>query len=233
MEKIPKIIHQIWIGPKKRPDIWIKTWSEDYINKFKDFEYKLWDDKNIKDILNKYPVSKIMFEMEREYCGKADILRYLILYEYGGIYIDADSVWINDKNLSNLIEQTNESGVFAGFEPGSKMLANGVFGCTKNNKIILNLINQLESYIKFGKAIRPRQYKRKRNIHGCSKITGPVFFNGCLEKHKVTKFPSKYFYPISWFGIKTIDAHLNKDLPKGSYMFQYGYTTNNFKKIIK
>ena len=37
MEKIPKIIHQIWIGPKKRPDIWIKTWSEDYINKFKDF----------------------------------------------------------------------------------------------------------------------------------------------------------------------------------------------------
>ena len=43
---------------------------------------------------------------------------------------------------------------------------------------------------------------------------------------------SKYFYPISWFGIKTIDAHLTTELPKDSYMFQYGYTTNNLKKLL-
>ena len=233
MEKIPKLIHQIWIGPKKQPDMWIKSWSEDYINKFKDFEYILWNDKNIKKILNKYPVSKILFEMEREYCGKADILRYLILYEYGGIYIDADSVWINNKNLNELIEKTNETGVFAGYEPGSKKLANGVFGCTKNNNLLLKLIKNLEDYIKYGNAIRPRQYKRKRNIHGCSKLTGPTFFSNCIKQYKITMFPSKYFYPISWFGIKTIDAHLTTELPKDSYMFQYGYTTNNFhKKII-
>lgn len=232
MEKIPKLIHQIWIGPKKQPDMWIKTWSEKYINKFKDFEYKLWNDKNIKDILNKYPVCKIMFEMEREYCGKADILRYLILYEYGGIYIDADSVWINNSNLNELIEKTNNTGIFAGMQPGSDEIANGVFGCTKKNKLILKLIKNLEGYIKYGNAIRPRQYKRKRNIHGCSRITGPKFFSQLIQE-KITIFPYHYFYPVSWFGIKTIDAHLTTELPKDSYMFQYGYTTNHFEKKIK
>ena len=28
---IPKIIHQIWLGPNKRPDIWMNTWKIDYI----------------------------------------------------------------------------------------------------------------------------------------------------------------------------------------------------------
>ena len=29
---IPKIIHQIWIGPNKRPDIWMNSWKINYIN---------------------------------------------------------------------------------------------------------------------------------------------------------------------------------------------------------
>jgi hypothetical protein len=28
-----KIIHQIWIEPNKKPDIWMNTWSVDYTNK--------------------------------------------------------------------------------------------------------------------------------------------------------------------------------------------------------
>ncbi len=94
---IPKIIHQIWIGPNKQPDIWINTWRIDYINKYKNYEYMLWNNENIKNILNKYPKFEEMINTEIEYCGKADMLRYLILYEYGGIYIDADSVWVNNK----------------------------------------------------------------------------------------------------------------------------------------
>lgn len=231
MEKIPKIIHQIWIGPNKKPDIWINTWSKDYINKFKNFKYKLWDNENTKDILKKYPICKIIFEIENEYCGKADILRYLILYEYGGIYLDADTVWINNKNLNDLIEKTNKTGIFAGNEPGSKKIANSVIGSTKNNKLILKIIKKLEDYIKIGNAIKKINYKRIRKIKGCSKITGPTFFTENICKN-ITIFPSYYFYPESWFGLKKIDEHLTKNFNKDCYMFQYGYTTNNFKKII-
>ena len=52
--KIPKIIHQIWIGPKKKPDLWMDTWSNDYVKKYSDFEYVLWDNKRINKILSKY-----------------------------------------------------------------------------------------------------------------------------------------------------------------------------------
>jgi inositol phosphorylceramide mannosyltransferase catalytic subunit len=232
MEKIPKIIHQIWIGPNKNPTIWTNTWSIDYINTFKDFEYKLWNNENINDILNKYPLCKIMFNMEREYCGKADILRYLILYEYGGIYIDADSVWLNNKNLNNLIEKTNYTGIFCGKEPTNEYIANGVIGCTKNNKLMLKLINNLENYIRYYDRIKPRQYKRKRAKQGCSKITGPRFFSLIMIPEKITIFQSNYFYPISWFGITETDKHKKIELPIESYMFQYGYTTNKLGNII-
>ena len=40
--------------------------------------------------------------LETTYNGKSDILRYLILYIHGGIYIDADSVWINEKSFNEL-----------------------------------------------------------------------------------------------------------------------------------
>ena len=45
-EKIPKIIHQIWIGNKPRPEKLMDTWKE----KNPDFEYKFWNEENLKDI---------------------------------------------------------------------------------------------------------------------------------------------------------------------------------------
>ena len=45
---IPKKVHQIWIGPKKRPDIWM-----DSVRKFcseKGYEYILWDDQKVSEM---------------------------------------------------------------------------------------------------------------------------------------------------------------------------------------
>ncbi len=120
--KIPKIIHQIWIGPRKKPDLWMDTWNIKYIQKYPDFEYVLWDNNNINQVLAKYPKISKVFWTEKHWHGRADILRMLILYEHGGIYIDADSVWINDKNLEELINITNDSGVFAGNTPGANFI---------------------------------------------------------------------------------------------------------------
>ena len=219
---IPKIIHQIWIGPNKKPDIWMNTWSVDYINKYKNYEYVLWNDENSKNILNKYPKIKEMFNSEKEYCGKADMLRYLILYEYGGIYIDADSVWVNDKDLTELINKTNKGDIFCGIEPGSNWITNGVIGCTKNNEIMKLVINKLNGFHLF--------YTKLRRRIGISRITGPLFFK--FIQDKVTVLPSNYLYPIHWGGINDVDLHKKMIISNESYMFQYGYTTNNLESKI-
>lgn len=48
---IPKIIHQIWIGPNKEPTIWTDTWKVDYVESFPDFEYILWNNEQIERLL--------------------------------------------------------------------------------------------------------------------------------------------------------------------------------------
>lgn len=219
LEPIPKVIHQIWIGPRDPPLIWINTWKNDYIKKYPEWKYKLWTNKDVDSVFAKYSGLRKIFDREPKLCGKADIMRYLILYEHGGIYIDADSVWVNKKDLTELIKLTNKTGIFGGYY--KNLIANGVFGCTKNNEYLLTIIDKLKKFT-------PRMYDRIRRIKGVSKVVGPVLFTTLLD-YKITVFPMNYFYPMDWFGIKDINKHKKIEIPEESYMFQYGLTTNNLE----
>ena len=226
---IPKIIHQIWIGPKKRPDIWIDTFRIDYINKNPGYEYILWTEDNIEQLFNDFPIYRMVYDLETIYCGKADILRYLILYIYGGIYIDADSVWINEKSFDTLLKQVNDSNVFVGKNPTNSdantkkdkkyenTICNGVMGSSKNNPLMRLLIDGIEKYIirDWGDTrIAKQDYVRKRRIHGVCELIGPLYLNRILSTQNITIFPSIYFYPISWHNINDCELHSNSDLPK-------------------
>jgi mannosyltransferase OCH1-like enzyme len=83
---IPKIIHQIWVGPNKIPEKSI-NFIEGIKKLHPDYEYRLWTDSDLTpenfsnlQYINSTPV----------YAQKADIMRYEILYKYGGIYLDID-----------------------------------------------------------------------------------------------------------------------------------------------
>ena len=45
---IPKIIHQIWLGPNKRPDIWIDSWRDRFMKRNPHYKYMFWSEKEIK-----------------------------------------------------------------------------------------------------------------------------------------------------------------------------------------
>ena len=86
--KIPKIIHKIWVGDKPAPMKWINTWVE----KHPDWEHILWD--NDKVYSRKWINEKHIGQYTEEglWHGVADIIRYEILYEYGGIVSGEDSI---------------------------------------------------------------------------------------------------------------------------------------------
>ena len=141
---IPKIIHQIWIGPNKRPDIWMNSWKIDYIQQNPDWTYHLWTEEEINKL---QLINKDIYEKEPYYTGKSDIVRYEILYQFGGVFMDADSLWIQKPNnsLNWIIEKANTSGMFCAEEPINKWsLANGVIGFTKNHLILKNLIQWIQ-----------------------------------------------------------------------------------------
>ena len=225
---IPKIIHQIWIGDKPEPVKWTNTIKKNYINKFPDYQYKLWNESNIEPLFEDFPYIKIIYDIEETWNGKSDLLRYLILYHYGGIYIDADSVWLNERNFDELIE--NSCGFFAAKESGmSNNIASGVIGTYKNNQVFIKILNHISSYIISKSGIKPRYYKNMRRTMGVCKTIGPIIFDIYAKKESITIFPSVFFYPISWHGITDSDYHLKNEMPKESYLFQYGYTTNNLQ----
>lgn len=105
---IPKIIHQLWIGPKPAPTKLMNTWKE--IHEKLGYEYIFW---NESEITKRNFKSQLMNKVNQihEWNGKADILRWEILHEYGGIFVDADSICIEP--FCDLIEKYK---AFAGYE---------------------------------------------------------------------------------------------------------------------
>ena len=51
-ERIPKVIHQIWIGPREPPTKWINRWKDDYTKMYPDFSHVMWNEEKINKDLN-------------------------------------------------------------------------------------------------------------------------------------------------------------------------------------
>ena len=83
---IPKRIHHIWLGQKDLPP-YFKIFKETWKKNNPDYEFFFWDDEECEK-LNLF--NKELFDSINNPGSKSDILRYEILYTYGGIYIDTD-----------------------------------------------------------------------------------------------------------------------------------------------
>ena len=105
---IPKIIHQLWIGPKTAPINLMNTWRDKHEKE--GFEYILWTEDEMK---KRNFISKLPHKINQmhEINGKADILRWGILYKYGGVFADADSFCIEP--VTDLVEKYH---AFFGYE---------------------------------------------------------------------------------------------------------------------
>jgi mannosyltransferase OCH1-like enzyme len=186
---IPKIIHQIWVGPKKMPEKYMKTWKD--MNP--EWEHIIWDDKMISE---KYPKgfrNQSKIDEIEEWAGKADIMRYEILHDFGGIYIDADSICTN-----SLDEHFLKHDSFACFENEQcrgNLIANGYIGAVKYCKlmqILIEKISKLEtvSFQKTGKM--------------AWQCVGPLLFTETIfeRNYPISVYPSFVFIPEHYSGIK-------------------------------
>jgi len=222
-ERIPKVIHQIWIGPREPPTKWINRWKDDYTKMYPDFSHVMWNEEKINKDLNWTPKLRKIYDEEKEMYGKADIARLLILYQYGGIYTDADSIWVNNKNLDEISEKAfqQKTNFFIGKEPNQNFVANGTIGSVKGHPALAFLLNKLEE-IADG-------YSEIRQKSPVWVVTGPQFVNrAVMENYPITVVPEVYFYPYYWHGTKKSDVSLLDKMPPEAYMYHYGYTTNNY-----
>jgi hypothetical protein len=240
---IQKIVHQIWLGTAPRPDEWIGTVKS--FAKKHGYEYKLWTESNIGSLKwDSVPGLREEYgKFETEIAGRADIIRLLILYEYGGIYIDADSVIMKSNKFAAFLKK-NEAAVFFGWENLSKkrthklgnlgpgltgarrLVANGLIGAKAGHAFIRKLLD--------GIVANSSGEKDK----AAWKRVGPLYVSRVYMQNKkhfpdVKIYPMKYFYPRHWGGITDPELHKKVSIPDESMLFQYGYSTNRFDKIFK
>lgn len=188
---IPKIIHQLWIGDKPPPLEMMDTWK----NKHPDFEYIFWNENEIqRRNLQFRCLDKI--NIVSEINGKADVMRWEILYEYGGIFIDADSICI-EKLDDDVFFQPHIRG-FASFENENcrkGLIATGTMGFVPKHPLCRDII---QYFINDDK-------KMKYQILKAWYTVGPGVLTKFMETNMypdVVIFPSYFFQPQHFTGIK-------------------------------
>lgn len=93
----------------------------------------LWTDENITGLEH---LDHKAYSKEPTSFGKCDIVRGALLYQYGGVYIDADSLWVNGHCLNDIAELASVTGMLAALEPKKNHLANGVMFSVKHHPVI-------------------------------------------------------------------------------------------------
>lgn len=174
---IPKCIHQIWIGDQTvRPHSCMDTIKRDN----PEWEYKLWTEKELKTL----KISKrleLKIKSCKQICGKADIYRYLILKQHGGVYIDADTLSIEPLEDFFL----NNAGLaFENERTRGELLAIGFMAFPANHPLMDLLLQHIENNPIAGPAWQ---------VTGNLLVTNLVKQN--QDNFRLAIFPSYYFYP--------------------------------------
>ena len=173
---IPKRLHFVWVGDEsKRPDHCIDTWKT--LNP--DYEVRIWGNDDLKN--TRWFNAKHIQEMARhELCGVADLIRYEILYNEGGITLDADSVCI-----APLEDWLLKPDAFAHWEqeltrPG--LINVSVMGSVKENPF-------------FGQCIEELRQKETVTDLRAWQTTGPMLITEVYNKtgYPLTIYPSHFF----------------------------------------
>ena len=167
---IPKIIHYIWLGgeiPQK-----VQQVIENNQKFFIDYEVKIWTEDNMLP-LNDFAQRAYK---EKKWAFVSDYLRFVILKEHGGIYLDTDMEVL--KSLDDLLEHS----FFSGWDRTGRYVYAGIIGANPNNKYVNDIV---ESY---------------DNITVDSYPTSPQIMTNCYDKYKdedsLVILESKYFYPL-------------------------------------
>ena len=193
-ELIPKIIHQIWIGPKKYPKKykkWAKTWQR--LNP--SWEYKLWTEKEVRTL---NLTSQKYLDKSTNIGFKSDVIRYEILKRFGGLYIDTDFECIRPIPKSFLKFNFVACTLFS----NKPEIANGMIMTKIGSKLIDNILKD----INFEKEIKDPMDTIIES--GPLNLTKQFFLLSPQEIKKCLILPSNYFYPFPNFLLnKSKDAY--------------------------
>lgn len=190
--EIPKILHHQWLDIKVEdnanpPEKYIKMgYLEGWRSNHLDYEHFFWNRKMVKDLLFAEPVfekyKNFYYNVLNKHIQRCDFARYMIMYKYGGLYVDLDI-----KNMLNVDSILKNREMLLFWEPsehtpwpfGTRVF-NGIFGSIPKHNFWLEFMDYIVA--------------NYSTVLGVLATTGPII----LRKFIVMK---KYYQKCDlWFG---------------------------------
>ena len=169
---IPKIIWQTYEVEYEKLPKYIKDCTETYQINNPDWEYRYMSEEQRSNfVLQEYGSEWHQIYKDFPYnIMRADLWRYLIIYKYGGLYTDIDSVC--KISLNHLITDNYKMIVF--FEDDLSYFSQGTFAAEPKSEIINSVLQSIKNICK-----NPN-YDEPHFVH---KIVGPAIWTYGIMKY--------------------------------------------------
>ena len=192
---IPKIIHYCWFGRGEKPELakkCIASWR-----KFcPDFEIREWNEDNCD-----YLAMPFMAEAyaAKKYAFVSDVMRLIVLEQYGGVYFDTDVEVLRD--ITPLL---NDEG-FIGFENDRYVNSGQAMAMAAHQPVVQVMIEEYKKlhFVKPDGSIAPV---------GCPHLNTDVLERFGLERNGQEQVVAGiHVYPADWFNpLDSTTGKLNK-----------------------
>ena len=202
---IPKTIHIIWIGSNILPknyQYYLETWRKFHPT----WQIKVWNEEDI--LKEDFPSADLYLQAE-SYAERVDIMRYEILYRYGGLYVDADI-----ECFANFDELNHKYDFFANLEApiinnATVQVVNSMIGAVPNHPILLKTLERIRREWNSTSAVFLKQFssyprKEARSKHHLAVRRTMIPFSDMIFDFLLYEDKSKY---------KTIILPLGYNMP--------------------
>jgi len=167
---VPRIIHQIWVGPNGFPDEF-RGYQRSWQQQHPDWVLRFWTEDNLPDDLQRPEA----LDRLRTPAERSDILRLEVLHREGGVYVDTD--FECRRPLDPHIEDLDFFTAY--LKPGR--VNNAFIGSVPGHPILERALREMQ----------PREF------YGYDKAAaGPLFLDQLLKQYADVKaFDPPLFYP--------------------------------------
>lgn len=212
--EVPKLTHQIWFQGWDQLPVEYLGYTESISILNPNWEHKKWDDTSLRAECAKFsPEAVAKYDSYRHMVQKVDLGRYIVLYNYGGVSIDADAECLRplekipgidrwDLLVSKSATTRLENFLMtAGKFDDLTMLNNAMIACAKNHPL-------MKQFIEFVIQI---ENDEPEDISQILMTTGPlahtIFFNHFIDE--ICVLDSEIAEPLRAVTHRTVINHVS------------------------
>ncbi len=190
---IPRIIHQIW-NTDAVPDKF-KAFRESCFKHHPDWQYRLWTAEDQRVFLKQYyPWFLPLFDAYTVPIKRADVVRYFLLWHYGGVYADLDMEFL--KPIDSLLAGKK---LILGKEPDAHLLTDAYKELSLDFLLCNAVMASVPGHSFWGMVVE--EVIARRFVHLVVDSTGPLMltyaYKKYSEKENISIEPSDVFYPVT------------------------------------